>query len=362
MNLLHEIVVRLVTSGEEDRFQRLMQVHHYLGALPKIGHTLWYVAIWRDQWLALLSFSAAAWKCVARDAWIGWDFRYQYDRLHLVANHSRFLILPEHHHRNLASRVLALCERRLVRDWPERFGYPLLLLETFVDPRHFHGTLYRAANWRYVGDTRGFRRTREGYSDQPEASQYIFLRPLHPQAQAHLSRPVLDPQYRHGAPKIMLTAEQMRSLPDCFAAIPDPRRRQGRRHPLPVVLAIAAAATLCGMRGYKAISLWAEDLGQKARARFRCRYRQQRYQVPSRTVLREVLTRVDPVQLDRALQSWNVQFAGLDEGLAIDGKTLCNAIDDAGRQTHILGVVGHQTQTCYTQKKSAACLSVTATE
>jgi hypothetical protein len=362
LNLLHEIVVRLVTSGEEDRFQRLMQVHHYLGALPKIGHTLWYVAIWRDQWLALLSFSAAAWKCVARDAWIGWDFRYQYDRLHLVANNSRFLILPEHHHRNLASRVLALCERRLVRDWPERFGYPLLLLETFVDPRHFHGTIYRAANWRYVGDTRGFRRTRAGYSDQPEASKYIFLRPLHPQAQAHLSRPVLDPQYRHGAPKIMLTAEQMRSLPDCFAAIPDPRRRQGRRHPLPVVLAIAAAATLCGMRGYKAISLWAEDLGQKARARFRCRYRQQRYQVPSRTVLREVLTRVDPVQLDRALQSWNVQFAGLDEGLAIDGKTMCNAIDDAGRQTHILGVVGHQTQTCYTQKKSASCLSVTATE
>jgi hypothetical protein len=44
--------------------------------------------------------------------------------------------------------VLALCERRLVRDWPERLGYPLLLLETFVDPRHFHGTLYRAAYWR----------------------------------------------------------------------------------------------------------------------------------------------------------------------------------------------------------------------
>ena len=153
----------------------------------------------------------------------------------------------------------------------------------------------------------------------------------------------------------MLSAEQMRSLPEFFADIPDPRRGQGRRHPLPAVLAIAAGATLCGMRGYKAISLWARDLGQKARARFRCRYRNPRYTVPSCSVIREVLTRVDPGALDRALQSWNAQHAAADEGLAIDGKTMCNALDEQGRQTHILGVVGHQTQICHTQKKSGPC-------
>ncbi len=109
------------------------------------------------------------------------------------------------------------------------------------------------------------------------------------------------------------------------------------------------------MRGYKAISLWAEDLGQKARARFRCCYRSRRYLVPSRTVIREVLTRVDLQELDQALQRWNLQRAAADEGLAIDGKTMCNAIDADGRQAHILGVVGHQSQTCHTQKKSAPC-------
>jgi hypothetical protein len=153
----------------------------------------------------------------------------------------------------------------------------------------------------------------------------------------------------------MLSAEQMVSLPAFFADIPDPRRGQGRRHPLPAVLAIAAGATLCGMRGYKAISLWAEDLGQKARARFRCCYRNRHYAVPSRTVIREVLTRVDPQELDQALQRWNLQHAAADEGLAIDGKTMCNAIDAEGRQAHMLGVVGHQSQTCHTQKKSAPC-------
>ncbi len=348
---LREVTVHPIQSPEEARFQRLMQAHHYLGALPKIGRTLWYVATSEGQWVALLSFSAAAWKCAARDRWIGWDFRHQYDRLHLLANNSRFVILPDQHWPNLASRVLSLCEHRLRSDWPRRFGYPLLMLETFVDPQRFRGTLYRASNWLHVGETRGFRRTRDGYSDSPQAPKWVFVRALHPQAQALLSRAVLAPPYRHGVPKVMLSAEQMCSLPGFFADIPDPRRAQGRRHPLPAVLAIAAAATLCGQRGYKAIAEWAGDLGQKARARFRCRWRNRRYTVPSESIIRNVLIRVDPEHLDRALQRWNALHNETDESLAIDGKTMCNAIDKDGHQTHILSAIGHHTHTCYTQKK-----------
>ena len=303
---LREITLRPVAVAEEARFQALLEAHHYLGALPKIGHTLWYVATWCGQWVALLSFSAPAWKCAVRDRWIGGDFRYQYDRLHLVANNARFLILPGQHDPNLASRLLALGERRLAWDWPERFGHPLWLLEAFVDPRYFRGTLYRAANWASVGDTRGFRRTREGYSATAQAPKLVFLRALVPQARARCSGPVLDPAHPHGAPKLMLSAEHRRSLPAFFADIPDPRRAQGRR-PLQAVLALATAAVLCGARAYKAISAWAEDLGQKARARVRCRYRNDRYEVPRRTRLRAVLTRVDPPLLERALQGWNAQ-------------------------------------------------------
>ena len=79
----------------------------------------------------------------------------------------------------------------------------------------------------------------------------------------------------------MFSAEQMRSLPDFFSDIPDPRRPQGRRHRLATVLAIAAGAILCGMRGYQAISDWTESLSQKARQRFGCRYRNRLYLVPS---------------------------------------------------------------------------------
>ena len=70
---LSEVLVRRVQSSEEKRFNELMQKHHYLGALPKISETLWYVAVIEKQWVALLSFSAAALKCSARDHWIGWE-------------------------------------------------------------------------------------------------------------------------------------------------------------------------------------------------------------------------------------------------------------------------------------------------
>jgi len=199
-----------------------MQAHHYLGALPKIGDTIWYVATAKDQWLALLSFSAPALKCSARDKWIGWSYRHQYNRLHLIANNSRFLILSEHHHKNLASQVLSHCKRRIQHDWLERFGYPLLLLETFVDPDRFHGTIYRASNWILAGATKGYRRTRGGYSEQTQSSKWVFMLPLQRNARALLSRPLLNDRYLTGRARMKLTADQMLSLYDFFKEIDDP--------------------------------------------------------------------------------------------------------------------------------------------
>jgi hypothetical protein len=220
----HEVIVRPVNPSEERRFQQLIQSHHYLGALPKIGHTLWYVATREDEWPALLSFSAAALKCSARDRWIGWDFRHQYDRLHLVANNSRFLILPDHHHKNLASKVLSLCQRRIQTDWVQRFGFPLLLLETFVDATRFVGTIYQAANWHYVGETRGYQRIRGGYSCPRQSPKRVFVQPLRRHARTLLAHPRWNERYRTGAPRMKLSAEHMHALPEFFNQIHDPRR------------------------------------------------------------------------------------------------------------------------------------------
>ena len=207
--VLCELQVRPVERSEEARYQEQMARHHYLGDLPKIGETVWYVATWHEQWVAQLSMSAAALKCGVRDRWIGWNFRLQYGRLKLIANNSRFLILPDWHRPNVGSRVLSLTERRVVRDWQARFGHPLLLLETFVDPRRFHGGVYRASNWLELGLTQGYRRTRDGYSADADAPKRVFVRPLCRNPQAHLTHPDRTQLQLTGGPKIMLRAEQM---------------------------------------------------------------------------------------------------------------------------------------------------------
>jgi len=129
--------------------------YHYLGYQPLPGAQLRYFARAEEGLLALLGFGAAAWKTAPRDDFIGWTAPERASRLHLVVNNARFLILPWVRSKNLASKLLGLAARRLPGDWHARYGYRPVLLETFVEKARFAGTCYRAANWQYLGDTRG---------------------------------------------------------------------------------------------------------------------------------------------------------------------------------------------------------------
>ena len=320
---VQQVLVRPVVASETQRYQDLMQEHHYLGSQRNFGATLRYVALLGDVWIALLSFSGASLKCAVRDQWIGWSYRQQNIRLKLVVNNSRFLILPEGRVPNMGSRLLSLCQQRLSSDWQETFGHSLLLLETFVDPRYFRGTVYRAANWLHLGDTKGFSRTSTGFTPYHGLLKMVFVKPLRHDAQILLSSPHLDPPYHTGSRNLVLTAEHMCSLPHYFIGIRDPRRTQGRRHRLATVLSIAAAATLCGARGYPAIWEWAEELDDKARERFGCKRINGSRSVPSLSTIRTILIDVGPENLDRALQGWNKTYGLQDESLIINGNTMC---------------------------------------
>ena len=255
---VQDISVRLIHKAEIQRYNELMQAHHYLGSLNPVGETLRYIALWQDQWIALITFTSAALKCTARDQWIGWRYRHQFDRLNLVTNNSRFLILPHWHYPNVASRTLSLCQKRLLTDWQTHFGHPLLLLETFVDPARFQGTLYKAANWEFLGTTKGYRRSANAYQANGSV-KHIYVYPLQRNARKLLSEPLLTTHYHTGASKLMLTADQMSRLPELFRTIKDPRRSQGQRHRLSTILGISIAAVLCGRVGYKGISQWANS-------------------------------------------------------------------------------------------------------
>jgi len=151
--------------------------YHYLGYTTLPGAQLRYFVKDEDEILALLGFSAAAWKTAPRDAFVGWDPDRRKQNLHLVVNNSRFLVLPWVQSRNLASRILSLAGKKLPYDWEARYHYRPVLLETFVEKERFEGTCYKAANWIYVGDTRG-RGKLDVRHEHKEPVKAVFVCPL----------------------------------------------------------------------------------------------------------------------------------------------------------------------------------------
>jgi hypothetical protein len=129
--------------------------YHYLGHQSLPGAQLRYFAKAGDQIIALLGFGAAAWTTQPRDTFIGWSHETRKKNLHLIVNNARFLILPWISVKNLASRLLAIVAKRIAQDWALRYHYRPVLLETFVELPRFQGTCYKAANWIYVGITKG---------------------------------------------------------------------------------------------------------------------------------------------------------------------------------------------------------------
>jgi hypothetical protein len=152
--------------------------YHYLGYRSRVGQNLQYwVYDCRRRPVACVVFGAAAWQCAARDRWIGWSATQRTQRLGLIVNNTRFLILPWIRVPHLASHVLSLVSRRIAHDWQAKYAQPLWLLETFVDRQRFAGTCYRAANWILVGQTKG--RGRQGDNGLWTSIKDVYVLPLH---------------------------------------------------------------------------------------------------------------------------------------------------------------------------------------
>jgi hypothetical protein len=157
-------------------FNQLLDTYHYLGSGPLCGAQIRYlIHSSYFGYIGALAFSSAAWALKTRDDFIGWTEAARRRNLPQVVCNSRFLILPTVKVKNLASYVLGQCARRIVADWKERYGIEPILLETFVDPRQFSGTCYRAANWIHVGKTSGRRALQKETDASPKD---IFLLPL----------------------------------------------------------------------------------------------------------------------------------------------------------------------------------------
>ena len=336
--LLDGVIVRLITAEdtqERGRYRELMEKHHYLKSDILVGEQLRYVAEVNGQWVALVSWSAAANHLKDREQWLGWSITQRRRRLALVANNARYLILPEVDCPNLASRVLALCCERLAADWEQIYGHPVLVVESFVDSQLFRGTCYKAQGWELLGQTKGCSRSRQDYYTAHDRPKQLWVRELRPKARTVLSAERLPGELQHVEdaviPRCEATIGELRQLVVLCRQVPEWRAKKGRDYSLPCLLAIMVMATLSGIvRGQRDLAAFAAKLTQfQLRALGSYRKRDGSCDYPKETTFQRVLAQLDAVAFERILIEWEIQRAGKmcddplavpDDQIAIDGK------------------------------------------
>ena len=190
---LQPLQIQVVGPRQPDYhlFRQYLVQHHYLGFGGPVGENLGYlIRSGTGVDLACLLFGAAAWQCAPRDQWIGWSAEQRAKGLALIANNSRFLILPWVHVARLANQILSQIAQRINADWQRRYRHPIYLLETFVQQDRFRGTCYQAANWVHVGQTAGRTRQSQRHRDNQVHAPVkdIYLYPLSSDAHRDLCR------------------------------------------------------------------------------------------------------------------------------------------------------------------------------
>jgi len=175
LNDIEQLELILVDTEEHMRiWNELMINEHPEGSRHLVGRQLRYLVSSQHGWLGALGFASAALQLEDRDKWIGWKFDHRQKYLHYVINMNRFLIRPNVHCQNLASKILSMSLLRLPEDFHSRYGYRPLLVESFVDDSRHLGTCYRAANWVEIGKTKG-RGRQDRYNKAELAIKSIYV-------------------------------------------------------------------------------------------------------------------------------------------------------------------------------------------
>jgi hypothetical protein len=331
--VLDHLQVRLVTAAtDKARCDQLIVEHHYLKDATLVGEQLRYVAIYKGRWLALATWSGAAFHLKDRDEFIGWELEQCRRRRPLLANNSRLLVLPECHYPNLISRLMKLMLGRLSDDWLEQWGHPLAMVETFVDPQLYQGTAYKVSGWSHLGKTAGWKRDAADFYTRHDAPKQIWVRELVKGARVKLRAAQLPPDWAvveaRVRPRCEQTVKEIGSLLESLRRqLPEFRRAQALGYPVAGLVALTVMAMATGVRkGPEDLADYADMLTQpQLRAlNFRRDQRTGLHRCPKKTTFSRLLAGVDADALERILLAWQQQLTGpiQDNLVIVDGKKM----------------------------------------
>jgi len=335
--LLNSVQVRLIEPEEQQQFDRLIVEGHYLHKALFVGQQLRYVAQYQEQWVALMVWSAGAYKLKLREQWIGWSDRQKRRRLPLVVNNSRFFIPEPFHIPNLASRVMKLNLERLAADWEHLYQHGVLIAESFVDPEHFRGTTYKACGWTLLGQTQGFQRSRQDFYQPHHKPKQLWVRELKAGARTILRGRNLPASCQSceadRAPDCAQSPEELKQMERFFGDLPDWRKIKVG-HSISSLVAVTVCAMMCRVcLGQRDLAAFARNLTRQQRMALGFprdwSKRIHHYIPPSESTFARMLRQVNNQALQEALLRWLDHVLGprspTGDQVCVDGKELRNS-------------------------------------
>ena len=322
----------MTSSDDTARCDELIFEHHYLHGVTLVGEHLRYAVTYKGHWLAVATWSGAAFHLKDRDEFIGWDAEQCRRRRALLANNSRLLVLPECHSPNLISRFMKLILGRLSQDWLEHWGHPIALVETFVDPQLYQGTAYKVSGWSHLGKTAGWKRDAADFYVKHDAPKQIWVKELEKKACVKLRAAQLPPAWAvveaSAQPRCTTTVKEIGSLMATLRRdLPEFRRAQALGYPVAGMVCLIVMAMATGVRlGPDDLAKFADTLsqGQLRVLGFRRDERTRWYRCPKKTTFTRVLAAVDGTVLQGVLLAWQQRLSGpiQDRLVIVDGKKL----------------------------------------
>jgi predicted transposase YbfD/YdcC len=292
--------------------------------------------------VALLEWGPACYAIKDRDRHIGWSANQRAERLKLIVQNRRFLLLIDKGIApNLASRALAAALRALCGQWEQIHGYAPLMAETFTDPERFEGTCYKASNWKAIGTSAGYSRHRADLYIPNESPKNLWIYPLCADAKKLLCSPKLPEalapaQVAAPGGTLPVSHKHMLTLHELFGQVRDPRSKNTQFKIRPM-LTIIAMALLAGRRDITEITRFGQSLrpNQRQAIGLPLKPGTKYWKAPGYSVYYQLLGRLDNEEFAALLSAWLRERAGdLPDALAMDGKMIRDQIGTLTLASH----------------------------
>jgi hypothetical protein len=325
---LDKLKVEIIEKGDDvDDLQYILEESHPLGRKKTIGKRMLYAVSYYGTWVAVLIYDTCVDRNKLREEKIGWNSDIRIERRKYIANNSRFAIVEKFNNiPNLASKVLSLIEDRISKDWERKYKFPLLALETYVDPEHNEnkGSCYKATGWELLGNSTGFQEKGKNRTH----SKLYFLKPLVANSYKMLSTTIShavisgDKSIHASDNKFLLPSEliDISSLRIAFKSVKDPRT-SNVKYKLDVLLSFCVAAMFLGKAQFRQMADFIKSIPKDYRVKHGLPYRT----TPHESTIGDIFAMLDVEEIRAIAFTWAKQKGLTTEKITkifADGKEL----------------------------------------